>query len=138
MKKSFLLLLIVCLLIAGNQSLTAQAEKPVANRLIYTEFGGPSVTQSINYDARFNSGNKFGLGYRLGIGFGIEPFEKTLLNILENVGNIGSFFHIYSDKGSFATLPAGLNYIIGNPNKADALEIGAGVTLLSKKISLYN
>ena len=139
MKKSLSLLLIVCSVITGSQSLAAQSEKPVVGKMVYAELGGPSVTMSINYDARFKSGERSGLGYRVGVGYGIEPFEKTLIKILSlSTENIYSIFDDSELKRPFATLPAGLNYTIGKPDKVGAFEIGAGVTLLSRKQSLYN
>ena len=38
---------------------------------------------------------------------------------------------------TFYSIPVGLNYIIGNPKFAYTFEVGAGVTLLTKKVSVY-
>jgi len=137
MSRSLLILAIVGLLITVTQSLSAQEERIVANRLFYAEFGGPGVVMSVNYDACFDSNTRLGFGYRLGIGYGFERFEDTLVDFLK-MDDFFSFIKGINVTRTFYTLPVGLNYIVGKPHRASTFEIGGGVTLLSRKVSLYN
>ena len=124
MKKSFSVLIAIAL----NLSLSAQDRK-VANKLFYAEFGGPGVIMSANFDARFNFKERLGLGYRLGTGFGIKKS--------------GGYYSLDSDEYgvkriTYYSFPAGLNYVFGKHNSAHTFEVGAGVTLLTRKVSLFN
>ena len=135
MNKSFLLLAIVSLLMIVNQSLTAQGEI-VAEKLFYGELCGPGVVMSVNLDGRFKSNERLGFGYRIGVGYGFEGFEDKLVELLFTERDIANFH-----KGvmrTFYSVPAGLNYVFGNPKKAFTFEVGTGVTLLTRKTSLYN
>jgi len=138
MKNLLSLCIIAGLLIIINQSLNAQ-EKKVANKLFYIELGGPGVIMSMNFDSRFNSNDRFGVGCRLGIGYGVEQFENIVAKFLKDffIEEIqGNYFRNTTKR--FYSIPAGVNYIIGKPNKASIFEIGAGVTFLTKKVMLFN
>jgi len=167
MKNSSLLIIIAVLLMAVNQLLSAQ-EKIVANKLIYAELCGPGIVFSANFDRRFKSDEtRVGFGYRIGIGYGVAKFENTLGDVIrdnmdENMFGNEDFFPYYvfsgiplvlitlqsvtrpsanivkGDARSFCTVPIGLNYIFGKPHRSSSFEVGAGVTLLSRKVSLYN
>ena len=156
MKKSILLLIVMCLLMTVHQSLTAQ-NQTAEGKLIYFEVGGPGVVMSVNYDSRFQSNTRYGFGYRLGVGI-IPPFGSMDSNT--NSGNSGNssgvinvfdafteFFDAHKDmlnlwyqtftKGNY-TFPVGINYVFGRPDRASVFEIGGGITYLSRKISLFD
>ena len=135
MKKLFSLLIVVGLLITVNQSLAAQ-EKSVARKLFYGELFGPGVVMSINYDSRINSNARLGLGYRIGVGYGFEKFDDKFVEILFKNGIVNDFHK--GVMGTFYSFPVGLNYVIGKPKNASAFEVGAGVTFLTQKVSMYN
>ena len=136
MKKPLVLLAVLVGLV-GNQSLSAQNEA-VSGKLIYGELGGPGVFMSANWDARFKSNERLGFGYRLGIGFGLERFENKVLDFLRE-----PYFNIYIRNENkevtktFYCFPVGLNYVLGKPNKISTFEIGAGITLMTRKAVLY-
>ena len=151
MKKTISLLAVTILLLTSNPILSAQ-EQIVAGKLFYTEFGGPSVVMSVNFDSRFQSNSRVGFGYRLGVGYGIEKYEDKFVEVLKNKDLNNYFFtgiHLILPpvnssadivKGatrSLYTVPVGLNYIFGKPNSISNFEVGAGVTFLSRKVSLY-
>ena len=166
MKKSNLLIIITVLLMAVNQSLSAQGEI-FANKLIYADFFGPGIVLSANFDGRFKSDARVGFGYRIGIGYGVEKLENTLGDIIrdnmdENKFEREGYYPYYVSSGipvilivlqsltrpsanaikgdarSFYSVPVGINYIFGRPHWSSSFEVGAGVTLLSRKVSLYN
>jgi len=135
MNKSLSLLAVVSLLITVSQSLSAQNET-VAGKLFYGELFGAGVIMSVNFDGRFNSNERLGLGYRMGIGYGFEGFEDKILELLFKNGEINDFHKGVT--GTFYTVPTGLNYVFGKPDRASTFEVGAGVTFLTRKVSLYN
>jgi len=123
MKKSVFLLVAT---VAFNLSLTAQ-DGHVAGKLFYTELGGPGVIMSANYDMRFDTNSRLGFGFRMGVGFGTA----------EEVINFPPY-HYYSRTVTYYSIPVGINYVFGNPNSENTFEVGAGASLLTKKVSLYN
>ena len=127
MKKSFSLFVAIAgLLLILNQSLLAQGES-VFGKLFHTEVGGPGVIMSANFDARFKSSERLGFGYRLGAGFGFGKFDNNSNDI-----------HSVQVTRTYYSFPVGFNYVLGKPNKASAFEVGAVVTFLTRKVSLYN
>ena len=132
MKNTVSLLAIAVLLITGYQSLSAQEGK-TPNKLFYTEFGGPGIIMSANFDSRFTSNTKIGFGFRIGAGFGVKKFDdKPVVDIDGNV--------IYYEDvtRSVYAFPAGINYIFGKPNMASSFEVGAGASVLSRRTSIYD
>jgi len=105
---------------------TLQAQEEIANKLFHTEFGGPGVIMSANFDSRFNPKERLGFGYRLGAGFGIGTFPDN------------NHFWENRVRRTYYSFPAGLNYVFGKPNKASTFEVGAVVSYLTRKVSLYN
>ena len=128
MKYIMSLLSIVVLLITANQTLVAQEEK-VAGKLFYAEFGGPGIIMSANLDSRFKSNTRHGFGFRLGAGFGLKKFEDKPNPISGGYEEVTRTIYAF---------PAGLNYIFGKPTTASAFEVGAGVSFLSRKTSIYD
>jgi hypothetical protein len=127
MKKTLSLFIIAGMLTTGIQSLTAQ-DKTAAGKLVYAELAGPGIIMSMNFDSRFQSNTRLGFGYRLGVGI-IESY----------MNNANSFMDLYEyfTKNNYS-FPVGLNYVFGKPNMVSGFEIGAGITLLTQKVSLYN
>ena len=124
MKKLFsTLITIVALTLTVNLSLSAQ-EEHIANKLFYSELGGPGIIMSANFDSRFSANNRLGFGFRLGAGFGVGDFEDNQ-------------YYNYVRK-TYYSIPAGLNYVFGKPNNKHTFEVGAGATFLTRKTSLYN
>ena len=121
MKNKPSLLAIAVLLITVNQTLFAQGND-VVNKLFYTELGGPGVVMSANFDGRFKSNSRLGFGYRLGAGFGIAKFD-------EEQGRV---------RRTYYSFPAGLNYVFGKPTTALTFEVGAGISYLSREVSIFN
>ena len=121
MKHTLSLFAIAVLVMIVKQPLAAQ-EKNNAGKLFYTELGGPGVIMSAHFDGRFASNERLGFGYRLGVGFGYGSFEDQ---------------NYYSVRRTYYSVPVGLNYVFGRPNIASTFEVGAGVTYLTRKVSLY-
>ena len=128
MKKSILLLVAIVTL---NQSLWAQ-EKRAAGKLFYSEMGGPGVILSANFDSRFKPNERLGFGYRIGAGFGVGEFQE--LRIDRQRGT----YHFNQVTKTYYSFPAGLNYVFGTPDEANTFEVGASVTILSHRVSLYS
>ncbi len=102
----------------------AQVHDNVTGRQFYAEFGGPGVIFSANFDSRFTGNTGLGLGYRIGMGFGVTS---------EDVPDSWD-----SRTRTYITVPLGLNYVFGKTRSPHAFEIGAGLTLLTKRTSVYN
>jgi len=120
MKKLLLLLVAIVTL---NQSLAAQEER-VANKVFYTELGGPGIIMSANFDTRFDSNERLGFGYRLGAGFGYRE-EWNYYGTYSNVTR------------TYFSIPTGVNYVFGKPDSEKTFEVGAGLTFLTRKVPLY-
>ena len=125
MKKSLSVLVAIALCL----SLSAQEGK-VVNKILYSELGGPGVLMSFNFDSRFDSQSRLGFGYRLGVGFGVGDYKKVTV-YYEN------YPVIETKNRQFYSIPAGLNYVFGKPNSIHKFETGAGITILTRKVSLY-
>ena len=104
----------------------AQTTNKVANQSFYAELGGPGILFSANYDTRFKK-SPFGLGGRVGLGFVSGYFQE-----FDNNGQL-----IGRDR-SVPTVPVQINYLFGKPSSVNALEIGAGVTYIGKKLDILN
>jgi hypothetical protein len=130
MKKSFLLwVAITGLLLTLQQSLFAQEEK-VANKVFYAELGGPGLIMSANFDSRFNSDSRLGLGYRLGVGYAYGTFEGKYV-----VTQWGGYYdHVTR---TYYSIPVGLNYVFGKPDSKATFEVGAGLSLLTRRVALF-
>ena len=127
MKK--LLSLVAIAGILFNQSLSAQ-EESIANKVFYTEIGGAGVIMSANFDSRFKSNERLGFGYRIGVGFGYGEFEDRI-----EYPDMVVISKSYNK--TYYSIPAGLNYVFGKPNDRNTFEVGAGVTFLTRKTTVY-
>ena len=115
---------IAVLFVAVNQSSLAQ-DGYVANKVFYTELGGPGLIMSANVDGRFKSKERLGLGFRIGAGFGVGKFHNDQ-NPEKDV------------RRTYYSVPAGLNYVFGKPSVSSTFEVGAGVAYLTREVSIYN
>jgi len=133
MKKSFSLFIAIAgLLLTLNLSLLAQ-EETVVSKLYYTEFGGPGLIMSANFDGRFKSNTQLGFGYRIGAGFGVKKFNDKRVDD-PNTGDT----HYEEVQRSIYAFPIGLNYVFGKPKAKSSFEVGGGISLLSREVSLFN
>jgi len=124
--KSIKKTVILVMFLTFNLSLSAQNETAVG-KLFYTEFGGPGVIMSANFDKRFDSKSRLGFGFRVGAGFG----SRSNANYYDSDGN-------YTGPLTYFSFPVGINYVLGKPNCAKTFEVGAGLSLFTQKMSFYN
>ncbi len=127
MRKTFLT---VCSILAISFAANAQTPTTVVNKAFYAEGGGPGILFSANFDSRFKKEKRDGFGFRVGLGFTIADED------------------IYDASGSYIdwrtttipTIPVGVNYLFAKPNNPNFFEVGAGVTVLTKKADIltYN
>jgi hypothetical protein len=82
------------------------------NKILFAEIGGPGIAISINYDARFKSGQKDGFGYRVGIGY------------------------FAAGNNTVFTIPVQVNYLYGKDGKY--LELGIGTTFINSRGDNYS
>ena len=128
MNKLFSVLVVIAgLLLTLNLSASAQEEQ-VAGNLFYTEIGGPGVFMSANFDSRFSSNGRLGFGFRLGAGFSIGDIQDS---------EPDRWGYYNTVTRTYYSIPAGLNYVFGKPYSSKTFEVGAGVTLLTRKVSLF-
>jgi len=123
-----LIFLAVCLF--ANAQADKNAGKTV--KQFFTEAGGPGVLFSANFDSRIKRAARLGWGFRAGLGFTLVDQEDK---IAQPEG--GMYYYSYKTR-SIATLPLGINYLFGKPGSANMFEVGAGVTVLSRKASILN
>jgi hypothetical protein len=113
---------------------TVKSQEQVSRKYIFSEFGGPGVIFSINFDSRFKNHERLGLGYRIGMGFGISSFREN--SSVEESYDDGLFYDNTVTR-TYYSVPVGLNYVFGKKTSAHTFEIGAGTTFLTRKVSLY-
>lgn len=101
-----------------QQNSTSSTGKAVKH--FYTELGGPGILFSANVDTRLKAGMRTGWGLRGGVGFIVPKNEAE------------------DKRRTVATFPVGVNYVFGKPNSINMFEAGAGVTVMSKKVSVLN
>jgi hypothetical protein len=94
----------------------------------YAELGGPGVLFSANFDRRFKP-SSLGWGFRAGIGF-VTSWDDSY--------DTSRNYYYYSRQRSVATFPVQVNYIFGKPASPHTFEAGAGLTLLSKKMDVFD
>ena len=122
------MILLTCMIVFAQEEVTtptqlancATCTSKVFSRTFYTEMFGPSIGFAANWDSRFNSNERSGFGYRVGIGFsydvvGDDPSGKN-----------------------FLVFPVGLNYVFVAPNDTEAFEVGLGMTFLTRNIELLS
>jgi len=122
-------LILLSTVVFAQQENTSTGGK--TEKLFYAEFGGANVLFGANFDWRFKSNTKFGLGARIGLGFTINEKETQV----SNPG--GGTYYEYSTQ-SVPTIPLGLNYVFGKKDSPNMFEVGVGVTKLTKKSNVYS
>lgn len=131
MKNGSIVMIVLLLLSSatafGGRRVTQPIPPTGNNRQFYTEFGGPGVIFSANYDQRFTA-KRTGLGFRIGLGYSTyqQYYHES-----------GYYYGSGSLTKSLVTLPLGLNCVLGKATSSHAFEVGAGVTLLSKEVGMY-
>ena len=123
--KTLTLFVAVCCL---TTNLFSQNTKPATVKQFYTEMGGPGILFSANFDTRFNSEKKLGLGLRAGIGFTIKTNDETI----DQYGNY------ITRVRTIPTLPVGINYLFGKETSPHTFEVGAGATFMFQKTRMLN
>ena len=124
MKKVLYALTIVCLSVstAAAQQNTTDNSFTVAQTQFFAELGGPGVLFSANIDRRFAKSH-VGWGGRVGVGFVTGDYEHDNYNFRRE---------------SVVTLPVQVNYVFGKDHSPHTFEVGAGVTVLGKKIDIMD
>jgi hypothetical protein len=113
--------------IAQKNNSQSNTDVPCKSSFI-AEAGGPGIMFSANYDWRFKESN-LGLGGRVGLGF-VSAYDDGY-DPVTGVYNGGN-------EQSALTVPFQLNYIFGKGNIPHTLEVGAGVTFVTKKLEIMN
>lgn len=127
MKQQLLFLLAIL-----GMSITAMSQetedKYQGQTSFYAEVGGPGILFSANYDRRFQNHN-LGAGIRIGLGF---------VTTYDDYYDSTRPYYYYGKQRSVVTVPFQVNYIFGKPNSPHTFEVGGGVTVLSKKVDVFN
>lgn len=124
MKKNFLILTAI---IFGVGAYAQSGVNKVPGRSsFFAEVGGPGILFSANMDYRFNPSH-LGVGARAGIGF------VTADEVVTN-SNVNADYRT----ASVITVPVQLNYIFGKANSPHAFEVGAGITVVGKKLDILS
>lgn len=108
----------------------------VYNKQFFAELGGPGDLFSANLDCRFDPKSRLGLGYRVGIGFGIV-YQDVFIDFEKDDDNWPSL-HYKEETIVYAAIPVVINYLFGNASSPHTFEVGVGTTYLSKEVDLYN
>lgn len=130
MFKSSLIVTLLLFSVAGfaqNETSTSGGE---TEKLFYAEFGGANILFGANFDWRFKKNTRFGLGGRIGLGFTIN--DKETITLLPG----GGYNYDYETQ-SIPTIPLGINYVFGKNNSPSMFEVGGGISILTKKASVY-
>jgi len=125
-------LFIILFLLSPFHFLLAQKNKSLSDKnsvgqtSFIAEAGGPGIAFSANIDRRFKT-SRIGWGGRLGLGF-VSAYDDYYDPV--------TGYYYGGDQRSALTLPAQVNYIFGKESSAHTLEVGAGLTYVSKKLSI--
>lgn len=121
------LFILVCMAVStATYAQKTTSPEAVAQTSFFVELGGPAILFSANLDKRFTK-SKLGLGARAGIGF-VSGYGIVARDYNNNFDGRNE---------SVLTVPLQLNYIFGKPNSVHSLEVGAGVTVASKKLNIF-
>ena len=141
MLKLFSISILAFLSLNGVAQTSSNSEnKNNTGNQFYAEVGGAGVIFSANFDSRFKKGTDLGFGYRVGLGFGISDSYDSYGPYYyegEYYGG-GHYYTYYSKTRSYLTIPLGINYVFGKKSSPHAFEVGAGATILTRKVDLYN
>ena len=103
-------------------------QKSVGQGSFIAEAGGPGIAFSANLDKRFKPG-RLGIGGRIGVGF-VSAYDDRF--------DPTTGYYIGGDQKSAITFPVQLNYIFGKDNSPHTLEVGGGLTYVTKKLTIMN
>jgi hypothetical protein len=122
--------LTLCLLLFVSTFIFSQGDRPtsIGKSSFIAELGGPGIIFSANLDTRFSQ-SRLGLGGRIGVGF-VSAYDDYY------DPNTGTYYG--GDEKSAITFPVQLNYIFGKGSSPHSLEVGAGLTYVSKKLNIMN
>jgi len=116
---------------------TFSAKAQENSRRFYTEFLGPGVILSANYDSRFKTDQRLGWGYRVGVGFGVGSVQGDT-QYYQNYYTGETESYREEVTRSYYSIPIGINYVFGKPDRSSSFEVGATATILTRKVDLYN
>ena len=127
MRKALYAFAIALLSVSTTSAQQPTTDNPptVAQTQFFAELGGPGVLFSANIDRRFAKSH-LGWGGRVGLGFVSGDYEYDNAN------------GYYYRQRSVFTLPLQVNYIFGKANSPHTFEVGAGATILGKKIDVFD
>lgn len=100
------------------------------NKSFFAELGGPGILFSANFDTRFTKSH-LGFGGRIGLGFVSGYSEETYIDS-------NGYYYSNGKDFSIATIPLQVNYVFGKPNSVHCFEVGAGITILGRKVSVLD
>ena len=124
--------LAICLLFGVylNAQPTTSSKTETFNKTFIAELGGPGVLFSANFDSRFKATERLGWGYRIGAGY--FPGDYRVYTTTSS----GTYYN-YRTKTTLS-IPLGVNYLFGKANSDKMFEVGAGLTLFSRKVDLFD
>ena len=128
MLKAICFILLIPISLVSVAQKDNQEDKTPGRSSFIAEGGGPGIAFSANYDTRFKAG-RLGWGGRIGVGF-VSAYDEHYDPI--------TMIWYGGDQKSAITFPAQVNYIFGKQNSAHALEVGGGLTYVSKKLNIMN
>lgn len=121
-----------CTVLFISNIIFSQNSKPsnstVGQSSFIAEAGGPGIAFSANLDKRFKPG-RLGVGGRIGLGF-VSAYDDHY--------DPSTGYYYGGDQKSAITFPVQLNYIFGKENSAHTLEVGGGLTYVTKKLTIMN
>ena len=120
---------VLCVLALISCALPSFAQRSSSRKSVegqssfYAELGGPGILFSANYDRRFKPSN-LGWGIRAGLGFVTsDDYQGPYIGYKQR---------------SVLTVPIQINHVFGKAHSPHTFEAGAGFTVLSKKIDVFN
>jgi hypothetical protein len=125
---TFSLLLLISQFTFSQQGKIGADKQSVGQTSFIAEAGGPGIAFSANLDRRFKP-SRLGWGGRVGLGF-VSAYDDYYDPATGN--------YYGGEEESAITFPVQLNYIFGKENSPHALEVGAGLTYVSKKLNIMN
>ena len=124
----FYLSLLISQFTFSQQDKSVTDKQSVGQTSFIAEAGGPGIAFSANLDRRFKPG-RLGFGGRAGVGF---------VSAYDDYYDPTTGMYYGGKEESAITFPVQLNYIFGKENSPHALEVGAGLTYVSKKLNIMN
>ena len=132
MKKAFFALSLAMLTASVSFAQSSDTDNTAipSQTTFFAELGGPGVLFSANIDRRFKK-SRLGWGGRIGLGFvtgdiAYEPYDPNNPN-----------FYTYQQR-SILTVPVQVNYIFGKGSSPHTFEVGAGLTVLGKRVDIFD